>query len=457
MTDDASVDASGPRSRPHQELSAAARRRGLIVLLAATFLTWGGFFVVVPLIAVHYVDGLGWAASSVGLVLAVRQFTQQGSTTLSGALADRLGAKGLICAGMFVRALGFAIMARADSFALLLLSAIVAALGGGLFESPKAAAIATLTDESNRRRFYSLAGVVAGLGVAIGTQVGALLIKSDFAAVSLAGAAVFFVTFLLVLLFLPPVSVATEPHGLMQGFARVARDRIFVAYVCLLIGYWYVSTQFNLSLTLTATSVAGTDSAVAWVYGINSGAAILLGYPLPRLIERRLSAFLTLVLGIFLTALGMGLVAVATSVPTLLACVVVISLGTVLVRPGEQTVTAGLAVPVARGSYFGVASLSLAIGGGLGNYTGGLVYDYGERSGMPALPWLVFWGVGMAASVGLWRLRVPMERRNSPHPLRPPLPAAGERDRTRESSPLSLGRAGDPLGGGRGAGGQCSR
>src|SRR5215210_1245856 len=187
------------------ELGTGANRRGLIVLLADTFLMWAGFFMVVPLIAVHYVDELGWAASSVGLVLAVRQFTQQGSTTLSGALADRLGAKGLICAGMFVRAIGFAIMAKADTFPILLLSAIVAALGGGLFESPKAAAIATLTDESNRRRFYSLSGVIAGLGVALGTQAGALLIRADFALVSIVGAVVFSLTFLLVLIFLPPV------------------------------------------------------------------------------------------------------------------------------------------------------------------------------------------------------------------------------------------------------------
>lgn len=49
----------------------AAGRRGLAVLLVATFLTWGGFFMAIPLIAVHYVDGLGWAAASVGLVLGV--------------------------------------------------------------------------------------------------------------------------------------------------------------------------------------------------------------------------------------------------------------------------------------------------------------------------------------------------------------------------------------------------
>lgn len=387
------------------ELTAEARRRGLFILLVATFLTWGGFFVVVPLIAVHYVDGLGWAASSVGLVLAVRQFTQQGSTAFSGALADRLGAKGLICAGMFVRAIGFAIMAKADSFGILMLSAVVAALGGGLFESPKAAAIATLTDESNRRRFYSLAGVVAGLGVAIGTQVGALLIRVDFAVVSLVGAVTFFCTFLLVLIFLPPVHVATEPHGLFHGMSRALHDRVFVSYATLLMGFWFMSTQFNLSLTLRATDIAGSESAVSWVYGINSAATVLLGYPLPRLIERRLAAFTTLIVGIVLTAVGMALVGTASTIPVLLACVVVISLGTVIVRPGEQTVTAGLADPVARGSYFGVASLSLAIGGGLGNYAGGVIYDYGERAGLPAIPWLTYGAVGGLAAIGLWRLR----------------------------------------------------
>jgi MFS transporter, DHA1 family, multidrug resistance protein len=414
-------------------LSHAERQRGLYVLLAATFLTWGGFFVVVPLIAVHYVDGLGWAASSVGLVLAVRQFTQQGTTSLSGALADRLGAKGLICAGMFVRAIGFAIMARADSFAILLISAIVAALGGGLFESPKAAAIATLTDESNRRRFYSLSGVIAGLGVALGTQAGALLIRADFAIVSLVGAVVFFLTFLLILLFLPPVQVATESHGLWQGFARVWRDRLFVSYVALMMGYWFMSTQLSLSLSLTAASVAGTDSAVAWVYGINSGVTMLLGYPLPRLFERRLAAFSTLIVGVIVTATGMGLVGLATTVPVLLACVFIISIGSILVRPGEQTVTAGMAVPAARGSYFGFASLSLAIGGGLGQYTGGVIYDYGQRADLPALPWSIFCLVGLVTSAGLWQLRIAVKARSheTPDPIT-----------TASSSPSQGGRTG---------------
>src|SRR5437868_14485979 len=104
---------------PPNEISAAARRRGLIAILINIFFMWGGFYMVVPLISVHYVDDLGWAAASIGVVLALRQLTQQGLTLAGGALADRLGAKGLICAGLLIRALGFAGMAWASSFPLL--------------------------------------------------------------------------------------------------------------------------------------------------------------------------------------------------------------------------------------------------------------------------------------------------------------------------------------------------
>src|SRR3954471_3233703 len=84
-------------------MTAAVKRRGLLVLLISTFFAWGGFFMVIPMISVHYVDGLGWTAGAVGLVLAARQFFQQGLTPFSGALADRLGAKPLIAFGMIVR------------------------------------------------------------------------------------------------------------------------------------------------------------------------------------------------------------------------------------------------------------------------------------------------------------------------------------------------------------------
>src|SRR4051794_16925210 len=160
----------------NHSFSEAARRRGLIALLIDVFYMYTGFFMVVPLISVHYVDGLGWAAASIGLVLAIRQLTQQGLTLAGGVLADQIGAKLLICCGLGVRTAGFILMAWATTLPLLFASALLSALGGALFESPRAAAIAALTRPEERQRFYSLAGVAAGIGMAVGPLVGAVLL-----------------------------------------------------------------------------------------------------------------------------------------------------------------------------------------------------------------------------------------------------------------------------------------
>ena len=123
---------------------------------------------------------------------------------------------------------------------------------------------------------------------------------------------------------------------------------------------------------------------------------------MPRLAERRLGAPRALIVGVLATAAGLALIGFARDTISLLLAVVVYSMGLVLSRPSEQTVAAGLANPVALGSYFGVAALAVAFGGGLGSYAGGLLYDLGSRLGLPSLPWLVFATIGLIAASGLW-------------------------------------------------------
>ena len=389
------------------DLTTVERRRGLATLLATTFLMWAGFFMVIPLISIHYVDGLGWAAASVGAVLAARQFLQQGLTPLSGMLADRVGVKGLICTGLLLRVAGFALMGWADTFVLLLLSAVLAALGGAMFESPKSAAIAALTDEGNRARFYSLAGVVSGLGLTLGTQAGVLLLGADFRWVALGAAGTFFLTFLVSLLFLPRVRVSQVVPGdkLTAGFRLALRDRAFVLFTIFLMGYWFIWVQLSISLPLAAQEKGGGAGAVGWVYAINAGMSVVLQYPLLKVASRRLEPMSILILGISVMSAGLGAIALAGGVWAFLGCIVLYSLGALLAMPSHQTVAANLANPAALGSYYGVNSLALAIGGGLGNLCGGLLYDIGRGLGFSELPWLAFLVVGLMSAAGLWRLQ----------------------------------------------------
>ncbi|MCA1672095.1 MAG: MFS transporter, partial [Actinobacteria bacterium] len=58
-----------------------------------------GFYMLMPYLASYLAGPLGLAAWTVGLVLGIRNFSQQGMFLVGGTLADRFGYKPLIVAG----------------------------------------------------------------------------------------------------------------------------------------------------------------------------------------------------------------------------------------------------------------------------------------------------------------------------------------------------------------------
>lgn len=397
-------------------LPLSVRRRGLIVLLVMTFFMFCGFFMVIPLVSVHYVDNLGFAAAVVGLALALRQLGQQGTTIFSGMLADRFGVRPLIAAGVLVRAVAFAGLAWAESVPLLFLAMILSALGGALFDAPSRAAVAALTTEENRARYYSLSGVVSGVAMTVGPLIGALLLRLNFQLVCLAAAACFALIFFITLFVLPPVPVALGGQSFSYGVSLVVRDRPFMLLTALLMGYWFMWVQITISLPLVARELTGSSDSVGVVFALNAGLTVVLQYPVLRLAERWLKPLPILILGVVLMALGLGAVAAAPTFAALLVCVVVFAIGVLLATPTQQAVTATLADPRALGSYLGVSSMALAFGGGLGNLAGGWLIDIAHQTGWSALPWLVFCGVGLAAAGGLTMLA--NSERRQPQPAR---------------------------------------
>lgn len=387
-----------------RHLPRRARRRGLIVLLANTYLMWSGFFMIVPLLSVHYVDELGWAATSIGVVLAVRQFLQQTLTVIGGALADRMGAKRLIVIGIVIRVVAFGGMAWASDFPTLLVLAILAAIGGSLFDAPSAAAIAALTTEEERLRFYSLRGVMTGLGLTTGPLIGSALLNVSFALVAILSGGFFLVALLITAIFLPAVQVGASDGPLTHGVRLALRDRPFVALTALMMGYWFMWVQLTLSLPLKAEALSGDKGSVGIVYLVNSSLTIFLQYPLARWFERRLAPMMALVFGVAVMAIGLGSIAVVRSFPAMLACVAIFSMGNLIALANQNTVIANLARPEARGSYFGVSAMALALGGSLGNYLGSVLYGESIVRDAPALPWLVIGAVGLIAAAGLWVL-----------------------------------------------------
>ncbi|WP_449062668.1 MFS transporter [Planomonospora algeriensis] len=72
-------------------------------------------------------------AAVTGVVLEVRNLSQQGLFLIGGSAADRLGARGVIIAGCALRTAGFALFAFGATVPLLLAAAVLSGLAGALF------------------------------------------------------------------------------------------------------------------------------------------------------------------------------------------------------------------------------------------------------------------------------------------------------------------------------------
>jgi len=379
-----------------------ARRLGKYFLLLDNMLVVLGFFVVFPLISIRFVDQMGWAALMVGIALGLRQLVQQGLGIFGGAIADRLGAKPMIITGMLLRAAGFASMAVADEPWLLWLSCILSGLGGTLFDPPRAALVIKLVRPAQRGRFFSLLLMQDSAGAVIGALLGSWLLQFDFSLVCATGAVIFILCALVNLWLLPAYKLSTVRTPVREGMRFVLKDKRFVTYVLTLTGYYMLAVQVMLMLPIMVNDIAGTPSAVKWMYAIEAALSLTLLYPIARYSEKRFSLEQRLMAGLFLMTVSMLPIGLTSSLQQLFSLICLFYIGSIIAEPARETLSASLADSRARGSYMGFSRLGLAFGGALGYTGGGWLFDAGKELGQPELPWVMLGIIGIITLIVLW-------------------------------------------------------
>ncbi len=383
---------------------AQARRAGKYFLLIDNLLVVLGFFVVFPLISIRFIDQLGWVALAVGFALGIRQFVQQGLGIFGGALADRFGAKPLIISGMLLRALGFAVMAMATQPWILILSCILSALGGTLFDPPRTALVIKLVRPRDRGRFYSLLMMQDSAGAVVGALLGSWLIEFDFHWVCWSGAILFIFAALFNYVYLPHYRISTSVRApITAGMKKVLQDKSFVRYVLILTGYYILSVQVMLMLPLVVNEVAQSVKAVKYMYMIEAVLSLSLLYPIARWSEKHFSLAQRLMFGLFLMSISMLPIGFASTLTQLFSIIFCFYLGSIIAEPARETLSASLAHPRARGSYMGFSRLGLAIGGAIGYTGGGWLYDYGHAYHVPEFPWILLGTIGLITLVLLFQ------------------------------------------------------
>jgi len=372
-----------------------ARRLGKRFLMIDHVLVVGGFYLVFPIIGLHFVGQLGWAAAAVGLALGTRQVAQQGLALFGGSLSDRFGTKPLIVGGMLLRAAGFAAMGFAANPAWLLASCVMSGLGGSLFEPARGALAVKLTRPAERPRFFSLLMMQESVSAVTGALLGTMLLGLDFRLVGLGGAALFVVAALANACLLPAYRVATPGTSAFAAMRIPLRDKAYLRLVLTLSGYYIMTVQLMMLVPVTLTRLSGTPRTVAWMYAMDAVLALTLLYPMARLGERYLSLETRLLGGIGIMCCAVLAMAAAHSLAAMFLCIAVFYTGSLVAEPARESLVSRYALASARASYMGFSRIGLAVGGLSGYTAGGWLLDLSRKMDAPSLPWLVLAAIGI--------------------------------------------------------------
>ena len=337
----------------------------LLVLMAAAFLDMVGLLIVVPLLPFYVKrfsgDGAGieflgmhiGTATLVGIVVATFTLAQLMSAPLWGRFSDRRGRRPALLCALSASTIAYLVFAFADSLSLLLLSRLIQGGGGGTVGVIQAY-VADTTEPAQRARALGWLSAATNLGVALGPVLGALAVKAGgldiwpessretltYAAPGLLAALLCLTTMAFAARFLresnPQRDQGQTRVPIRAAVRQVIREplepapRLILTYATAIGAF--VGTTAVLALYLNHRFGIDRETigyVFLWIGAISVFTRVLVLGPLvDRLGEFRLSR-----IGIVLLAVGMLLLPMSRSLPTLAITIALLPLGTAFTFP----------------------------------------------------------------------------------------------------------------------------
>ncbi|MGK7235491.1 MFS transporter [Streptomyces hygroscopicus] len=374
------------------------------------------FYMLMPYLAAHLSGELGLAAWAVGLVLGVRNLSQQGMFLIGGTVADRLGRKAPILAGCVLRTLGFALLGWVDSLPALLVASAATGFAGALFNPAVRACLAV---EAGERRVDAFAtfNVYYQAGMALGPLVGLALLAADFRWVCTVAAAIFAALSVLQARALPRGYGAAAGDrragpaagGVWAQWRQVAANRPFLLFSVAMTGSYLLAFQVYLALPLAADAALGADGtkATSGLFVVSAGVAVAGQLRLTGWAKRRFTPQQALIAGLA----GMGAaflpLALAPSSSTLavlgalVAAVALLAAAGAVAYPFEMDTVVALSGQKLVATHYGFYNTVSGLGITLGNLACGALWDHVHARGATWLMWLALsaTGAGCAGAV----------------------------------------------------------
>ena len=336
------------------------------------------------------------AISTVGLFGAGAIF----GTLLGGWLTDRIRALPVQLGTLAGMALGFALLSRSTDPASI--GALVFAIGllGQAFRPANDTLLAAVCPAADRTRAFGLHRLAVNLGWALGPALGGLLSELSWDLLFWADSLTCLLAGAVLLASFRHLDTRALGRATPHEGARTAGplgDPFFLAFAsCLLLAGLVLMQFFSTLSVYLSEGLAWSPAEIGALQALNPILIVLL----EMLIVQRLrnaQPLIVIACGALLIGLGFGLLSLSPTTLWIVLCMVILTLGDMLVLPFSVSFVANRASDRTRGRYLAIYGLAFSLALTGAPILGGLVQ---QQAGWRAL-WITSGGLGLAATVGL--------------------------------------------------------
>lgn len=351
---------SATECEPTLGSSLRALPRAAWVLFAGTFINrFGGF--VVPFLTL-YLTTQGYSVTAAGLAVSAYGAGNLFASLIGGQLADRLGRRETIVLSMFGAAVAMLLLSQARALAVIIGLTFFTGLASEAYRPASAALLTDLVPAGQRLTAFAALRVTLNAGFAFGPATAGLLAAYGYIWLFVGDALTSALFGLIALLALPRVnSNPTNGSANWHAVLTVVRgdkqfQRLLLANFAVSLVFMQLASTFGLFVTGLGYSAA----TYGVILSLNGALIVFCELPLTAL-TRRFPARQVMAMGYVLIGAGFGLNYFAHSVPGLIGCMALFTLGEMFALPMASAYVADLAPPHMRGRYMGVNGMTWAL------------------------------------------------------------------------------------------------
>ncbi len=359
-----------------------SNKASLSVIFVTVFIDLLGFGILMPILPTFGSKHLGISNFEIGISIAIFSFMQFLFNPIMGRLSDKYGRRPIILGSLAMTVTSYLIFSVTNSFFLLIVSRILAGLGGSNIGAAQAY-IADITPKQDRAKGMGIIGAAFGLGFVFGPVAGGILSKFGYVAVGLGSASFSMLAFLFALFFLPESNTDRKTSKIEFKLFEFSYAKKLLSHpeIGILIIFYFI-VIFSMANIFGTLSLLGykvfhfTDQQNGYVFGIMGIVGAVIQGGVIKKLSHKFSERIIIMGGALFMMVGLALMPYEKNFLEVAIVVAIYGIGTGILQPVVVSMVSKYAPESEQGAVLGFNQSIASFARVLGPIWGGFAFDY---------------------------------------------------------------------------------